>query len=134
LPDGGWRGSRRNGCGQSRGVERAEGNDAGTEGEDRVILFFPIFVSIVLPEESDLLVVQGQEPVVTNSDAMSVPGQISEHGVRSAERSFSIDHPVLLKKWAQEEVKSLFIFEGLESSGEVSGPCSNRRFKLLRLK
>src|SRR5215469_4081183 len=39
LPDSGWRGNRRSGCGQSRGAERAKGKGAGTPGKTESCAF-----------------------------------------------------------------------------------------------
>jgi hypothetical protein len=79
---------------------------------------FLIAMSVILPEEGDLVVVQGQEAVVADGDTMGVAGQISQHVVWAPKRPLGIDDPLLAKKWPQECVKGLFLLQGLESSVE----------------
>ena len=81
-------------------------------------MLFLISVGVILPEERDLVVVQSQKAVVTDGDAMGVGGQISQDVMRSTKRALGVDDPLLAKKWPQECVKSLFLFQGLESSVE----------------
>jgi|SRR5215472_15859314 len=79
---------------------------------------FLISMSVILPEESDLVVVKGQKAVVADGDAMGVASQISQHVVRATKRPLGVDDPFLAKKWPQECVKGLFLFQGSESSLE----------------
>jgi hypothetical protein len=75
-------------------------------------------MSVILPEESDLVVVEGQEAVVAEGDAMGVAGQIGQYVVRPTKRALGVDDPLLAKKWPQECVKGLLVFQRLESSVE----------------
>jgi len=52
-------------------------------------------VGIIFPAEGDLVVVEGNEAVVGDGDAMGVAAEIAEHVMGTAERWFGIDHPVL---------------------------------------
>jgi len=45
-----------------------------------------IAVGIVLPEESDLAVVEGEQTMVGNGHAMGVASQVAQHALGSAER------------------------------------------------
>ena len=84
--------------------------------------FFLVSMSVILPEERDLVVVKGQEAVIADRDAMGVAGQICQHVVWATKRPLGVDDPLLAKEWPQECVKGLFLFQGLESSveGELS--------------
>ena len=62
-------------------------------------------VSIVSPAEGDAIVFKGHEPMVGDSDAMSVAGQIVENVFGAAEGRFGINHPVLLAKLPEEIVE-----------------------------
>ena len=58
--------------------------------------------SVVLPAEGDAIVLEGQEPMVGDSDTMRVAGQVVENMFRSAERWLGVDDPLLGKDLAQE--------------------------------
>src|ERR1700693_5733679 len=64
------------------------------------------FDAIVLPLEGDAVVVAGDQPAVGDGDAMGVAGEISEHGLRSAERLLGIDHPFAWCSGARYAVKA----------------------------
>jgi len=48
---------------------------------------------VILPFERHALAVEGDEPAVGNSDAVSVTRQVGEHSAGSAKGPFGIDHP-----------------------------------------
>jgi len=50
---------------------------------------------IVLPSESDVLPIKGQQPVIGDGDPMGVSAEIAEHLQRAAEGGFGINYPVL---------------------------------------
>ena len=52
------------------------------------------FDAIVLPAERHATVIGGDEPAIGDGDAVGVARQIGEHGLRSAERTLGIDHPI----------------------------------------
>ena len=55
-------------------------------------------VGIILPVESDLIIVEGHEAVIGDGHAMGVAGEVTDDMLGSAERGFGIDHPVLAKQ------------------------------------
>ena len=55
-------------------------------------------VGIILPTESNLVMLEGHEAVVGDSDAMGVAGEIAEHMMRTAERWLGIDDPILTEQ------------------------------------
>jgi hypothetical protein len=79
---------------------------------------FLISMRVILPAESDLVVVEGDETVVADGNAMGVGGEINQYVVWPTKRRLGVDDPLLAKKGPQECVKGLFLFEGLESSVE----------------
>ena len=54
-------------------------------------------VGIILPVESDLIIVEGHEAVIGDGHAMGVAGEVTDDMLGSTERWFGIDHPVLAK-------------------------------------
>jgi hypothetical protein len=75
-------------------------------------------MSVILPEEGDLVVGQGQEAVMADGDAMGVASQIGQHVVWATKRRLGVDDPVLAKEWPPEGAKDLFLLPGLESTVE----------------
>jgi len=61
---------------------------------------------------------ESQEAMVGDRDAMGVAGEITQHMMGTAERGLGIDDPVLTEQGAQEGAEGLFVFERLERSGE----------------
>ena len=53
---------------------------------------------VILPFERHARAVEGDEPAVGNSDAVSVAGQVGEHSAGSAKRPFGIDDPFELSQ------------------------------------
>ena len=53
-------------------------------------------MSIVFPAEGDVLTIEGDEPVVGDSDAMGVTAEITQYLLGSAHGLLGIDDPVLL--------------------------------------
>ena len=78
-----------------------------------------ITVGIVLPTESNLVMVESHEAVVGDGHAMGVAGEIAEHRMGTAEGWLGVDDPVVTEQRAQEGAESLFVFERFETS---SGP------------
>jgi hypothetical protein len=86
-------------------------------GRQRHALFL-IALSVILPEEGDLVVVKSQEAVIADRDTMGIASQIGQHVVWATKRRLGVDDPVLAKKWPQECAKGLFLLQGLESTVE----------------
>jgi len=77
-----------------------------------------ISVGIILPAESNLIVLESDEAVVGDGHAMGVAGEVAEHMMRPAKGWLGIDHPVLAEESTQEGAESLVVFERLERSGK----------------
>jgi hypothetical protein len=73
---------------------------------------------IVLPAESNLVMLEGHEAVVGDGHAMGVTGEIAEHMMGTAERWLGVDDPVLTEQWTQEGAERFLVGQGLKSSGE----------------
>jgi hypothetical protein len=54
-----------------------------------------IAVCIILPAESDLIMLEGHQTVVGDGNAMSIAGKITQYMMGTAEGGLSIDDPVL---------------------------------------
>jgi hypothetical protein len=54
-----------------------------------------IAMGIILPAESNLVVLESHETMVGDGHAMGVTGKITQHMMRAAERRLSIDDPFL---------------------------------------
>jgi hypothetical protein len=54
-----------------------------------------IAVCIILPAESDLIMLEGHKTVVGDGNAMSIAGKITQYMMGTAEGGLSIDDPVL---------------------------------------
>ena len=52
-------------------------------------------MSVVSPTEGDAIVFEVHEPMVGDSDAVGVAGQIVEDVSRTAEGRLGVDHPIL---------------------------------------
>jgi hypothetical protein len=68
---------------------------------------FAVAMGIVLPTESDLIALHGDQPVIGDGHAMRVASQVVEHMLWSAERFLGIYHPVVNKQRPQEHAKDL---------------------------
>jgi len=75
-------------------------------------------VGIILPAESDLIIVERHEAVIGDGHAMGVAGEVTDDLLRSAERWFGIDHPVLAKQGSKKRGKGFLVLERLQSSCE----------------
>ena len=77
-----------------------------------------ITVGIILPAESNLIMLESHEAVVGDGHAMGVAGEIAEHMMRTAEGGLGVDHPVLTEQGTQERAEGLLVGERLKGSGE----------------
>jgi|SRR5882762_1020063 len=85
-----------------------------TEGHHSLL----ITVGIIFPAESNLVMLESHEAVVGDGHAMGVAGEIAEDMMGTAEGGLGVDDPVLTEQGAQEGAEGIFVFEGLERSGE----------------
>jgi len=51
-------------------------------------------LAVVLPLERDAALVEGEEPVIGDSDAVGVAGQVFQDGLGPGERALGVDHPL----------------------------------------
>jgi hypothetical protein len=77
-----------------------------------------ITVGIILPTESNLVMLESHEAVVGDGHAMGVAGEIAEHMMGTAEGWLGIDDPVLTEEGTQEGAERFLVFQGLERSSE----------------
>src|ERR1700730_13625136 len=80
-----------------------------------------ISVGIILPVESNLVVLKGHEAMVGEGHAMGVAGEIAEHMMGTAEGRLGVDNPVLTEQGTQERAEGLLVGERLKGSGEGVG-------------
>src|ERR1700680_4177953 len=64
-----------------------------------------------LPAERYATVIGGDEPAIGDGDPMGVARQIGQHGPRSAERTFGIDHPIDLAQRCQIRLEGSGVIE-----------------------
>jgi hypothetical protein len=77
-----------------------------------------ISVGIILPAESNLVMVESHEAMVGDGYAMGIAGEIAEYMMGTAEGGLGVDDPVLTEQGAQEAAERLFVGQGLKRSGE----------------
>ena len=58
-----------------------------------------ISVGIILPAETNLVMLEGHQAMVGDGHAMGVAGEITEHMMGTAERWLGVDDPVLTEQW-----------------------------------
>jgi hypothetical protein len=78
-----------------------------------------IAVGIILPTKRNLAVGKGYEPVIRDSDAMSVTSQVLQYVLWSTEWSFGVNDPVLPEQTAKERAKASGIGQLLQITEEA---------------
>jgi hypothetical protein len=56
-------------------------------------------VGIILPAETNLVLLEGHEAVVGDGHTMGVAGEIAQDMMGTAERWLGVDDPVLTERW-----------------------------------
>jgi len=74
-------------------------------GEGHLALL--VAVGVVPPEESNLAVLEGDQPMVGDGHAMGITGQIVQDIFRTAEGRLGIDHPILTVQGTDQGAKQL---------------------------
>ncbi len=69
---------------------------------------------VVFPAKRDSIILESNEPVVGDGDAMCISRQIVENMFRTSERRFGVDHPVFAEEESQERVESAGLSKALE--------------------
>jgi hypothetical protein len=75
-----------------------------------------VVVGRIAPTKCDRAVRKRDQAMVGDSYAMGVMAQITEHMLRTSERWFRVDHPILSKEWSQPGRKDFGLSEGLQVS------------------
>jgi hypothetical protein len=73
---------------------------------------------IVLVAKGNLVVVEGDQSVIGNGDAVGVAGEIAQDMLGATERRFEVDHPVLPEQGPQEGGQGPILTERFEGSRE----------------
>lgn len=87
----------------------------GREGRGLV----SIAVAVVLPLEGDVSVLDVEQAVVGDGDAVSVPSDVIENLLGTCEGRFRVDHPFLLPQRVEIPVEGLPLAQGLEGGEEL---------------
>jgi len=66
-------------------------------------------VGIILPAESNLVVLESDEAMVGDGDAMGIAAEIAEDMIGASKRRFGVDDPLLAVQRAQEGVESFLL-------------------------
>ena len=66
-------------------------------------------MGVVLAAEGDLVILEGDEAMVGDGDAMGIAGEIAENMMGTAEGWLGIDDPVLTEQGAQESTEGLLV-------------------------
>ena len=70
-------------------------------------------MSVVLPAEGDAIVVEGDETMVGDGNAVSVASQVVEDMFCPAERRLGVDDPVLTEELMEETAEAIRLSEAL---------------------
>ena len=68
-------------------------------------------MGLILPAESDLIIVERHEAVIGDGHAMGVAGEVTDDMLGSTERWFGIDHPVLAKQRSKKRAKGFLVLK-----------------------
>jgi len=69
---------------------------------------------IVFPAKRDSIILESNEAVVGDGDAMCISRQIVQNMFRTSEGWLGVDHPVLAEEKSQERVESAGLSKALE--------------------
>jgi hypothetical protein len=70
-----------------------------------------VLVGVVLVAESDHAVVEGDQPLIGDGDAMGVSGEVLEHLLGTAERGLRVNYPVFTTKGLEPTLPCLWMLE-----------------------
>jgi hypothetical protein len=104
-------------------ADKAAGQDVEQEaaqellrGERHHSLLIP--VGIILPAETNLVMLEGREAMIGDGYTMGIAGEIAEYMVRTAEGGLGVDDPVLMEQGTQEGAEGFLVGERSKASGE----------------
>ena len=69
---------------------------------------------VVFPAKGDSIILESNEPVVGDGDAMCISRQIGQNMFRASEGWLDVDHPVFAEEESQERVESAGLSKALE--------------------
>src|SRR5262249_56551198 len=84
--------------------------------------FLPVAVTIVLPAEADLAVVDRQQSIVGDGDAVRVAADVLQHLCRTGERALGVDYPVGGIQWRKVAAERCRLLEMLLRVEEAQLP------------
>ena len=70
-------------------------------GERHQLVALGAFDPVVLPFESDALLIAGDQAAIGDGDAVCIASEITQYFLGSAERLLAIDDPVAVAQWPQ---------------------------------
>src|SRR5215469_1903555 len=86
-------------------------------------------VSGVAPTKGDLAVVERNQSVVGDGYAVGIKAEVVEHILRTTERWFGVDDPMLSKQWPEPRGKDLRLSEWCQIAGKVQLPSLKLRLE-----
>ena len=66
-------------------------------------------VGVIFPAKGDVAIGNVDDPVIRDSDAMRVAGQIVEDVLGASKWPLGVDYPVVTKQWPQKGIECLFV-------------------------
>ena len=73
-------------------------------------------VSVVSPSESDLALIETEQPIVGDGDTVSVTSQVIQDSFGTTERRLSIDGPLQIPTAFEEPFETVGVVQVLEST------------------
>jgi len=84
----------------------------GTESHQPLL----VAASVISPAKGDLVTFVGNDPMVADSNAMSVTAEITEDRLRAAEGGLGVNHPVLAAEFLHKRRKLLWCGRGVRAA------------------
>jgi hypothetical protein len=85
-----------------------------------------VFVSGVAPAERDLILHEGNEPVIGNGNAMGVGAEVAKNLIGAAERRFAVGYPVPCIELADQTAEEFGLSQTAKQTMELELPGSMR--------
>ncbi|MGY4319518.1 hypothetical protein ACVWW1_008845 [Bradyrhizobium sp. JR3.5] len=85
------------------------------------MIFVAPFCGIVLPGKGDVILVEGDEPAVGDSNAMGIAAEIGQHLRGATERPFGVDDPADASHGDEVSCEGSRLGQGCEVAEEVQG-------------
>ena len=74
---------------------------------------------IILPPEGDAVILEADQAMVRDGDAVRVAGEVVEDVFGTAKRRLGVDHPILQEELPQETLEAIRCCEFLERAVEL---------------